>query len=38
MNKEEMIAEFTKMIDHAHEAGWHEGYIKGMEFHSDTHL
>ena len=31
MTRDEMIAEFTKMIDRAYENGWDEGYRRGLE-------
>ena len=30
MTRDEMIAEFTKMLDRAWEAGWDEGYGEGV--------
>ena len=31
MTRDEMIAQFTLMIDRAYENGWDEGYHRGQE-------
>ena len=36
MTRDEMIAQFTLMIDRAYENGWDEGYRRGEEDFSDA--